>query len=228
VRISLPTKIGLVVGVGVVALAVIWFDNQLSRPVSDGTATASGKATDGATTGAASDGSAGKFKFAVGNPGPGQEAPAINLAASTGGSFDLASQRGKIVLLYFQEGLTCQPCWEQITELEKRSGGLRSLGIDTLVSITTDPIDLIKQRATDLRLSTTVLSDPDLAVSRAYRTNDYGMMGKSRNGHTFILVGPDGKIRWRADYGGAPDYTMYLPAANLLADIARGITTAAK
>jgi hypothetical protein len=56
-----------------------------------------------------------------------------------------------------------------------------------------------------------VLSDPGLAVSQQYHANSYGMMGASRDGHTFILVGPDGVIRWRADYGGPPKYTMFLP-----------------
>jgi peroxiredoxin Q/BCP len=47
------------------------------------------------------------------------------------------------------------------------------------------------------------------------------MMGDSRAGHTFILVGPNGTIDWRADYGGAPNYTMYLPAEKMLADLTR-------
>jgi hypothetical protein len=34
-----------------------------------------------------------------------------------------------------------------------------------------------------------------------------------------VLVGADGVIRWRADYGGAPDYTMYLPPQKMLADM---------
>ena len=47
------------------------------------------------------------------------------------------------------------------------------------------------------------------------------MMDTSADGHTFILVGPDGHIRWRADYGGAPNYTMYVPVDRLLADLAK-------
>jgi hypothetical protein len=49
--------------------------------------------------------------------------------------------------------------------------------------------------------------------------NKYGMMGDMRNGHSFVLVGADGTIRWRADYGGAPDYTMFLPTDKVLADL---------
>jgi hypothetical protein len=64
-----------------------------------------------------------------------------------------------------------------------------------------------------------VLSDPDLSVSRAYDANKYGMMGDMRDGHTFVLVGPDGTIQWRAGYGGAPMYTMFLPTDKMLADL---------
>lgn len=167
--------------------------------------------------------SIGKFKFQVGDPGPGQVAPPIRLSSDLLGTFDLAAQRGKTVLLYFQEGLMCQPCWDQIKDIEKNLDEFRVLGIDMVVSITTDPADLVQKKSTDEALRTPVLSDPDLAVSRAYNTNKYGMMGDSRNGHTFIVVGPDGRIQWRADYGGAPDYTMYLPAADLLGDLRRGL-----
>jgi peroxiredoxin Q/BCP len=63
------------------------------------------------------------------------------------------------------------------------------------------------------------LADTDLAVSRRYNANKYAMMDDSRDGHSFILVGPDGQIRWRADYGGAPNYTMFVPAARLLQNL---------
>ncbi len=41
--------------------------------------------------------------------------------------------------------------------------------------------------------------------------NQFGMMGDSRDGHSLVLIGPDGEILWRADYGGAPNYTMFVP-----------------
>jgi peroxiredoxin Q/BCP len=80
---------------------------------------------------------------------------------------------------------------------------------------------LIGRKAADAKLTTPVLSDPDLAVSRAYDANQYGMMGDMRDGHSFVLVGPDGVIEWRADYGGAPKYTMFLPTDKMLSDLAK-------
>jgi len=161
--------------------------------------------------------------FQVGSPGPGQPAPGFTLASSTGGTVSLADFRGKSVLLYFQEGLTCQPCWDQIAQLESAFAAVKAAGVDQVVSITTDPADLITQKTRDMGLSTPVLSDPSLAVSKAYHANSYGMMGTSRDGHTFILVGPDGVVRWRADYGGAPNYTMDVPPTQLLTQLKNGL-----
>lgn len=166
---------------------------------------------------------AGKFNFQVGSPGPGEMAPPIRLDSTEGGRFDLAAHRGKRVLLYFQEGVMCDPCWQQIIGIEPNIGEFRDLGIDQIVSVTTDPADILKRAKAHYRISTPVLSDPDLSVSRAYDTNSYGMMGGTHNGHSFIVVGPDGRIEWRADYGGAPDYTMFVPVENLLADLRRGL-----
>jgi len=162
------------------------------------------------------------YPYQVGKPGPGQAAPAFTLAASTGGNISLSAYRGKTVLLFFQEGLTCQPCWNQITDLEKHPAQLKAAGISQVVSITGDPIGPVTQKVRDMGLTTPVLSDPGLTVSRQYHANSYGMMGAGRDGHSFILVGPDGAIRWRADYGGKPKYIMFLPTASLLADMKAG------
>lgn len=175
-----------------------------------------------------SNGASGKYAFKVGYPGPGKMAPSIQLASTAGGTFDLAALNGKTVLLYFQEGIMCDPCWDQIKDIEANLRQFKAAGIDKVISITTDPLDLLKEKSRNDRLSTPVLSDPNLAVSKAYNANLYGMMGLGRDGHTFILVGPDGRIRWRADYGGAPDYTMYVPVPDLLADIGRGLAQASK
>ncbi|MQA13487.1 MAG: redoxin domain-containing protein [Pseudonocardiaceae bacterium] len=160
------------------------------------------------------------YRHVSGEPGAGDVAPPFTLPSSTGGQISLSDYRGQSVLLYFHGGLMCQPCLDQITDLEQNQAALREAGIDKVLSISHDPIDLLAQKAADMGLSTPLLSDPNLAVSRTYTTTQYGMMGGSANGHSFILVGPDGTITWRADYGGAPDYTMYLPTEGMLADLA--------
>ncbi|WP_279580530.1 peroxiredoxin family protein [Fodinicola feengrottensis] len=163
-----------------------------------------------------------QFPYTVGKPGVGSLAPAFSLASTTGATQTLAALRGKTVLLYFQEGLSCQPCFDQLTDLERNITQVHAAGIDQVVSITTDPVDLLTQKTRDMHLTTPVLSDSNLTASQAYQANQYGMMGASRYGHSFVLISPDGTIRWRADYGGAPKYTMFVPTANLLADLRAG------
>lgn len=193
-------KAGVAVGLAVVALGALYLMNRPSGSPE-----------------------AGDYAFAVGTPGPGEQAPDLALPSTSGGTFDLASAQGKTVLLYFQEGLMCQPCWDQLVDIEAQMGRFTALGIDEIVTITTDPLDALDQKVADEGIATPVLSDPDVSVSQTYGTNGYGMMGDGMNGHSFMVVGPDGTIVWRADYGGAPDYTMYLPVDSLLADLQTGL-----
>ncbi len=173
----------------------------------------------------------GDYPYAIGSPGPGDPAPPLTLPSTSGGSFDLASYKGKgQVLLYFQEGLTCQPCWDQLQAIQKDLPKFRALGIGPIVSITTDPVDQIGQKVKDEGITIPVLGDvgAKFSSSSAWGTNRYQMqMMGERNGHTFILVGKDGRIRWRADYGGAPKYTMFVPDDTLLADLRQGMKSQA-
>jgi peroxiredoxin len=162
--------------------------------------------------------SAGKINYITAEPARGA-APEMQLPSADGSTFDLGALRGQSVLLYFQEGLMCQACWTQLSDLEKSEAQLKAAGIDKLVNITTDPVDLLARKVKDDGFSTTTVSDPTGAVSEQFGALGVGMMGANMNGHSFVLIGPDGDIEWRADYGGAPDYTMYVPVPQLLADL---------
>jgi peroxiredoxin Q/BCP len=167
------------------------------------------------------------YKYAVGLPGPGEPAPPIELASTTGKAFDLAAYKGKEnVLLYFQEGLMCQPCWDQIVAIERELPKFKAVGIGPIVSITGDPLRLIEQKAADEGIRSMVLADPGYTVSDAYDARSYGMMSGQMAGHSFILVGKNGRIMWRGDYGGAPDYTMFVPTDALLTDLRQGLKKA--
>lgn len=163
------------------------------------------------------------YTYQVGQPGPGATAPTFTLPSNMGGTFNLAAQRGKTVLLFFQEGTDCQPCWTQLQAIQHDMAGFHHAGIDTVVSITTDPLGSLKQAASTYGTTIPVLSDSNLAVSHAYSADQYGMMGTSADGHSFVVVGPSGAIEWRADYGGAPNYTMYVPVSTLLAQMRAGM-----
>jgi peroxiredoxin len=94
-----------------------------------------------------------------------------------------------------------------------------ALGVHKVLTITTDPLDALEQKAADEGLTSEVLADPGIGASKEWGTAGIGMMGPQINGHSFILVNEDGVIEWRADYGGPPDHTMYLPVSNVLADM---------
>lgn len=168
-------------------------------------------------------GKAGEFEFVVGQPGPGEKAPPMQLPSTDGSMFDLSQYGGKTVLLYFQEGLMCQPCWDQIKDIEADFAKFEQLGVDQAVTITTDPLDALKQKVADEGLTMPVLADPGGGASGAWGTLGLGMMGGSMNGHSFILVDEKGEILWRADYGAPPKTYMFVPVSNLLADMRAGI-----
>lgn len=159
------------------------------------------------------------LRYDVGRPGVGEAAPDFALPTTDDGAFRLSDQRGKDVLLYFHEGLMCAPCWRQIDDIQDDIASFRHVGVDELAAISIDPLDAQQQRAELRGIGFPVLADTDLTVSQQYDALSYGMMGGTRPGHTFILVGADGRIRWRADYGGPPDFTMYVPDATLLDEL---------
>lgn len=205
----LKLQLGGVLAVVVVGLGVLFALNN------SGGSSASTEAKNG--------GAAGEFKFAVGKPGRGEKAPPVRLQTTSGETFDLRSLRGKRVLLYFQEGLMCQPCWDQIVAIERELPKFKALAIGPIVSITGDPLNLMEQKVADEGIRSPVLSDSGYPVSDAYGARGFGMMGGQMAGHSFILVGKDGRIMWRADYGGSPDYTMFVPTDALLADLRQGL-----
>lgn len=157
--------------------------------------------------------------YDVGSPGVGAQAPDFDLPSATGERYRLAEKRGHNVLLYFHEGLGCAPCWQQVIDVQRDLDKFKSLGVDDVVAISLDPLAAQAQHAQANGVTLPILVDEDRSVSQAYDALSYGMMGGAMPGHTFILVGPDGVIRWRADYGGPPSFTMYVPDDTLLAEL---------
>ncbi|MBN2303625.1 MAG: hypothetical protein JXQ72_04070 [Anaerolineae bacterium] len=50
-------------------------------------------------------------------------------------------------------------------------------------------------------------------------------VGSGEPGHTFILVGANGRIAWIRDYGSPslPEPTMYVPTAEMVAQVAASL-----
>lgn len=163
----------------------------------------------------------GAYPFEIGSPGPGDGAPDFTLPATDGSTFTLSDARGENVLLFFQEGLGCQPCWDNMKEIEARMEEFEALGVDRMLTITTDPLGNTEEKVGAESLRFPVLADEQAEVSRTYDMPRYGMhpMSNTQPGHSFVLVNGASEITWRADYGGEPNYTMYVPVDDMLADL---------
>ena len=160
------------------------------------------------------------YVYTVGQPGPGDKAPEFSLDSSFEKKVSLSDYKGKTVLLFIQEGLMCDACWSQVSDLEKDAKLFKDeFGVDQLVVITPDPISSLIQKAQVGGYKSPLLSDPNRQVSVAYDALKYGMMNGAYPGHTFLLIDQDGVIKWRADYGGPPDHAMYVPDSQIINDM---------
>jgi peroxiredoxin len=160
------------------------------------------------------------------------KAPSFTLPATTGQNISLSDYEGKKnVLLYFQEGIMCAPCWKQLEDIQKEYGKFESLDIEVL-AITVDPLNALIKESQKRGITLPVLDDGvDLSVSKAYNVLDQSMHPGSRPGHSFILIGKDGNIIWKKDYYPAGQNMggmnmnmggkMYVPVEELLKEISK-------
>lgn len=155
----------------------------------------------------------------------GTVAPDFTLPSTDGRTIHLADYRGQQdVLLYFHEGLTCQPCLDQVAELQKIKPQLDEANVQ-LFAVALDGV--LDQQAALARINATAI--PSLSYASAQTEVEYDLtrlsMGMGRRaGHTFILVGKDGTIEWRKDYWtgngmNAPGGTMFVNADEILTNV---------
>jgi peroxiredoxin len=82
------------------------------------------------------------------------------------------------------------------------SPDFQSLNV-ALVSIAIDPVADLSQAVSEFGITTPLLSDQGRTVSESYGVLRWAMPN-GEPGHTFVLVGKDGKVKWVRDYG-APE-----------------------
>jgi len=147
---------------------------------------------------------------------PGYAVPAFTADdVSTGAPITAASVYDHKTLLFFSEGVSCQACLEQIQGIQAVGAQMAQRGVQ-LVSITPDPPAVLRQAIASYGITTPVISDTSLVVSRAFNTLGRGMHADTP-GHAFALI-DRGKVLWYHDYwinGG----TMYVRAKTLLSDM---------
>lgn len=93
----------------------------------------------------------------------GEKAPEFVLTSVNGTSFNLNNYLGKSdVLLFFNEGLTCSPCLQQMVDIDRNYSAFSGMGI-TVVSITTNSMSDMRTWAQNNGITRmTVLPDPSL------------------------------------------------------------------
>ena len=153
----------------------------------------------------------------------GSVAPDFTLPDVNGGTFTLSAYRGKAsVLLFFNEGLSCAPCLNQMSDLDQLNQQFTKLDV-IVVSITGDSVNLLSSWAHSSGPQFgKVLSDQSLAVSKMYDMlgSDKSMMPGTAPGHSFVLVDKSGMIKWRQDYGPS---LMYVPNDQVIAAVRRAL-----
>ena len=89
----------------------------------------------------------------------------------------------------------------------------------TLVSISIDPTPQLAEAVQEYGVASAHLYDKGGEVTAAYGVDRWAMPS-GEPGHTFVLIGSDGQIKWVRDYG-APENggLMYVPVADLLPEL---------
>jgi peroxiredoxin len=139
-------------------------------------------------------------------------APAFSLTATNGDQVSLAGLSGKNVLIYFNEGVGCDACFYQMSDIEQHASEFEKAGITVLPISVNDQAD-VQREMTRFNLQIPWLIDADKSVSEAYGTLGTGMHA-DLPGHSFVFIDSTGKIRWQQDYP-----SMYASSDEILSKI---------
>ena len=132
-----------------------------------------------------------------------EPAPAFALPTVDEDVFSSADHVGQhALLLFFNEGMGCAPCFDQIVDLEDDWERFEELDVQ-LVSIMVDPVQALAMEVEDRGITTVVAADRDKTVSTSYDAMEASMHPGVKPGHTFVLVDKTGQMIWRVDWLGA-------------------------
>jgi len=126
-------------------------------------------------------------------------APDFTLETADGRDVSLSDFRGKRnVLLFFNEGYGCDPCWQQTAQLQKDQQTFAGMDVEVFAVMVDQP-SLIKREMPRWGLKTIpILVDQTTKVSKSY--DALGGMHANKPDHKFVLIGRDGTILWAEDY----------------------------
>jgi peroxiredoxin Q/BCP len=96
-----------------------------------------------------------------------QPAPAFTVTDVRGRSLSLADYKGKNLIVLFYIGHTCQPCFQQLGELQKSLAEIRAMGAEVIAIASRDQQDVLKtQQALDLQF--VLVPGPQVELMKQY------------------------------------------------------------
>lgn len=144
----------------------------------------------------------------------GTVAPDFSLPSTAGRTIALSDYKGKNILLFFNEGVMCSPCWQEISKLEKFKDDFEKLNT-VIIPISVDDQKTWDPILQEERITTPILIDTDRKITKLYKAlGTPSSMHEDRAGHTYIHIAPDGKIHSSADFPN-----MNVPTNTLLSHI---------
>jgi peroxiredoxin Q/BCP len=126
----------------------------------------------------------------------GSAAPKFKLPASTGETVDLASLRGKTVVLYFYPRADTPGCTKEACGFRDAIASYKKLDA-AVFGISPDPLKDVTKFAEKFKLNFPLLADEDHAVAEKYGVwQEKSMYGKKYMGaaRTTFIISPAGKI----------------------------------
>ncbi|MBI4009210.1 redoxin domain-containing protein [Candidatus Roizmanbacteria bacterium] len=130
----------------------------------------------------------------------GSVAPDFSLPSTVGKVISLADYKGKNVLLFFNEGVMCSPCWQEISRLERFKDEFESLNT-VIIPVSVDDRKTWDPILVEERITTPILIDTERKVTSMYKAlGTPSSMHDDRAGHTYIHINTEGKIHSSADF----------------------------
>jgi len=131
---------------------------------------------------------------------PGTIAPDFSLISTNGQTVSLADYKGKNVLLFFNEGVMCSPCWQEVSRLERFKDDFAKLNT-VIIPISVDDQKTWDPILKEERITTPILIDAERKVSKVYKIlGTPSSMHDDRPGHTYVHIDPQGKIHASSDF----------------------------
>lgn len=126
----------------------------------------------------------------------GSLAPDFSLPTSEGDTFQLASHRGRWVVLYFYPKDMTPGCTTEACEFRDQVGELSQLGA-VVVGVSGDSLQSHRKFKEKHNLNFPLLADREVAVAKAYGAyGEKNVMGRKSMGilRTTYLIAPDGRV----------------------------------